>query len=312
MQNNNLKCIFFGTPDLAVPFLKVLNKNNVSIEAVVTQPDRPAGRHKILTAPPIKLAAQGLDLKTIQVNSLKDSQTLDTIISINADIYIVVAFGLIIPKELLEVPRFGIINFHPSLLPKYRGASPISSPILAGDTTTGMTIMKMTEGLDCGPIINQKNISIDVDETSKTLTNKFMTQGPDWLYQTLLDYSSGKLNIKLQDESKATLTKQMNKSDGHVDWSKEAQLIERMIRAYNPWPGVYTFYNGKRINLIKANVNISLSAPAGQVFQKDGHIYVGTEKGALELQVIKPSSKNDTPVLDFIRGHSDFVGSKLT
>ncbi len=317
-MNNKPKVVFFGTPSLTVPFLDALINSDYSISAVITQPDRPAGRKNILTSPPVKKLAEQQGIKIIQVETLReeliqeDKSIFDEFGSLKADVYVVVAFGLIIPERVFSIPKFGAINVHPSLLPKYRGASPIQSAILNNDRTTGITIMKLDSGMDTGPIIDQMEIKLTQDETTPTLTEKITKIGPAFLIKTLNDYLNGKLVPEPQDNSKSSTTKQLTKKDGQIDWSQPAHKIESQIRAYQFWPGSYTFFNNTKIEILSARVSKADEVPAsGTVLSQSNNTFVATGQDLLELIKIKPASKNEMTAGDFIRGHKDFVGTVL-
>lgn len=312
------KVVFFGTPLLAVPFLEALIKANYSVSAVVTQPDRPAGRKNFLTPPPVKTLAEKKEIEILQVETLKekrineDESIFNRLKNYQADLFVVVAFGLIIPEKVFSIPKFGAINVHPSLLPKYRGASPIQSAIFNGDKSTGITIMKLDAGMDTGPIIDQVQVQLAPDETTPTLTAKIMQLGPDYLIKTLDSYIQGRLTPQPQDNSKAIVTKQLTKKDGQIDWSLPANKIENQIRAYQPWPGSYTFFNKSKIDILSAKVIPSSDLPApGTVLSQANYICVSTGQDVLKLIKIKPASKNEMTANDFIRGHKDFIGSVL-
>lgn len=316
MSDSQTKIVFFGTPEISVAFLEGLVNQGLSPALVVTQPDRPVGRKQILTPPSVKVAAQKLSLPLLQISTFKDPTVIDQLRALNSDVYVVVAFGLIFPKSVLELPKFGCINVHASLLPKYRGASPIQAPILQGDNETGITIMKMDPGMDTGPILQSKNIPVDQDETTPSLTEKMMRIGPVFLNQVLTDYLAGKIQPAAQDNESATYTKLINKSDGLIDWNQNAAAIERKIRAYQPWPGTFTYWNDKKLDIIEAEHSTKMSTQSpGMLLNLDGEIGIttggGMEGNVLLLKRVRLESKRAMTIEDFLHGQPDFLKGKI-
>jgi methionyl-tRNA formyltransferase len=267
-----IKIIFFGTPDLSVPFLEALtNESDFEVAAVVTRPDQPVGRKQILTPPPVKELALKKNIEVFQPKSLRleargsrqetdppPGLCLPALASIGADLFIVVAYGKIIPQTVLDMPRLGCLNVHPSLLPKYRGPSPIQSAIANGDNETGLSIMLLDKGMDSGPILAQTKFPLAADETQITLTEKIKEIGPAFLIGTIKKFAAGKIKPVPQDNSQATVCKILNRDSGKIDWSEPAETIERKIRAYYPWPGSWTEieHGGKtlRVKILKASL----------------------------------------------------------
>lgn len=253
------KIIFFGTPDLAVPFLEALtNEPDFEVAAVVTQPDRPVGRKQILTPSPVKELALTKRIPVLQPEKLKDEEVQKKIADINANIFIVVAYGLLIPKNVLEMPQFGCVNVHPSMLPKYRGPSPIQSAIANGDVETGISIMLLDKGMDTGPILAQEKLLLASDETQITLTEKIKKVGPALLIETIKKYVAGEIKPIPQNDSQATVCKMLDREAGKIDWSEPAEKIDQKIRAYFPWPGCWIefLHHGKiiRVKILKASL----------------------------------------------------------
>lgn len=249
--NFMLNIIFFGTPEFAVPSLKILNKN-FKIAAVFCEPDKPFGRKQEIKEPPIKILAKKLGLRVFQPESIKTSAKI--IKKLNPDIAVAVAYGQIIPKKILDIPKFGFLNLHPSLLPKYRGPSPIQNAILNDDRKTGITIILLDEKMDHGPILAQKKVKLFGNETTEILYNRLSKIGAKLLVMTLLNCVSGKIKPKEQNHKKTTFTKIIKREDGRINWNKTAEEIERMIRAYHPWPGTFTEIDGKRLKIISASI----------------------------------------------------------
>lgn len=286
-----------GTPDFAAPALERLIKAGYKILAALTGPDKPVGRKQILTPPPIKKIALKHQIPVLQPEKLL---TLKSQISnLNPNLIIVVAFGKIIPKEILEIPKYGSLNVHPSLLPKYRGPSPIQFAILNGEKITGTTIMLMDEKMDHGPILAQEKIVVEPKETSQTLHQKLSRLGADLLLKTIPLYLSGKIKPKPQDEKKATYTKILSRQDGRIDWQKSAEEIERQIRAFFPWPGAWTIFNGKRLKILKAKTN------QGQPSEKYSRRLplIRTGQGYLLLEIVQPEGKKPMSGEEFLRGY---------
>jgi methionyl-tRNA formyltransferase len=311
-----MRIVFMGTPDFSVPGLRALaTLPDVEIVGVITRRDQPVGRGRKLEAPPVKIAALDANLPIWQPGSLRKEEAQDLLRSLAPDVIIVAAFGQILPPSVLKLPPHGCINIHASLLPRYRGASPIANAILDGQPLTGNTIMMMDEGLDTGAIISQESIPIASDDTTATLTAKLATHGADLLVRTLPQWVAGKITPTPQDDSQATLTRLIRKEDGQIDWQLSADTIERRLRAYTPWPGIFTLWNGQPLKVIAAKVASPDTFPISTV-ESPGHVitsgrgsslYVGVCCGAgsvLELDVIQLSGKRATPAPDVIRGQS--------
>jgi len=246
-----LKIIFFGTPDFAIPTLKKLAAN-FSIEAIITQPDKPIGRKKIITAPPIKKYALKRDFLILQPEKL-NQDFISRLKELKPDLGIVVAYGKILSKKILNIPKFGCLNIHASLLPKYRGAAPIQAALLHGDKKTGITIMQMDVGLDTGDIVSQKKIKIKKEDNFQTLHDKLAELGAELLIKTIPNYIAGKIKPKKQDESKASYFPTISKNQGEINWQNSAEKIFNQIRAFTPWPGAFTFFKNKKLDIIIAN-----------------------------------------------------------
>lgn len=306
-----------GTPDFAVPALRSLHEraaeNGWQVVAVASQPDRPAGRGGKVVAGPLKELATSLGLVVIQPASLRKSPAaLEEIRNLAPDLIVVAAYGLILPKSVLEIPTFGCINVHASLLPAYRGASPISTAILDGLSTTGVSIMLMDQGMDTGPVLAQASQPILPDDTTLSLSDRLAAQGADLLLGTLPGWLQGEIAPIAQDElpGKASICRMIDKEDGLIDWRAPASLIERMVRAYTPWPGAYTTWRGQSFRIVQAGV-LSGSAQPAAVVRMGKEIAVGTGDQLLVLRVVQPAGKKLLPVRDFVNGASDFIGASL-
>lgn len=254
-NNQQTKVLFFGTPEFAVPTLERLAADPTwQIVGVVTQPDKPAGRSQQLTAPAVKVAASKLGLPVYQFPTLKDESAQKTMAALGAAVAVVVAYGKIIPQSVLDSVPHGFVNIHPSLLPKYRGASPIQSAMLAGELTTGVTVMVLDAEMDHGPILAQRTVDILDDDTAASLHHSLACEGADVLLSVLPDYLAGKLTPQPQDHAAATVTTLLEKDDGKIDWRSPAEYIDRHIRAMTPWPGAWTDITGKRVKVLKAHL----------------------------------------------------------
>jgi len=313
MSQKLYNTIFFGTPDFAVPVLETLiNLPYLKVQAVFTQPDKPVGRKQALTPPPVKVFAEKNGLAIHQPKKLKTEQFEQQLKQLNPEVIIVVAYGKIIQEKLLALPKYGWLNVHASLLPKYRGASPIQATILAGDKQTGVTLMQIEAGLDTGPIIAQKSVDLLPTDDFASLHDKLAKLGAELIIETLPDYLQGKLEPQAQNNTLATETKIINKEDGRIDWTKTAEYIERHVRAYNPWPSSFCYWNDKRLKIIEAatssdNSNLS----PGQIKLNNNAIIVGCDQGNLELKKIQLEGKKPQSMNDFIKGYHEFEQTKL-
>jgi methionyl-tRNA formyltransferase len=278
---------------------------------VITGQDKLVGRKQTLTPPPVKITAQNFHIPVAQPEKIINHKS--EILNLKPDLIIVAAYGHILPKEILDIPQYGCLNVHPSLLPKYRGPSPIQSTILSGDEKTGVTIMRMTEKLDAGPILSQKEITVSEKENSQTLHDKLAEVGAELLIQVLPKLFAGTLTQQLQDDSKATYTKILTKDDSKIDWQKPAKDIERQIRALNPEPGVYTNYAEKILKILEADVlSIQSDKQTGEAFlTKDRKLTVQTGQNCLVLQKLQLEGGKPLSAQDFLQGHRDFIGMIL-
>lgn len=247
-----MSIVFIGTPDFAVSSLRRLAADGHVIAAVITQPDRPAGRGRRLALPPVKVAAEELGLTVLQPSTLRDAEPLNTIRALQPEAIVAVAYGQILRQQLLDIPPRGVLNVHPSLLPRHRGASPIAGAILAGDDETGVSIMLMDAGMDSGPVLAQHRVPIGAFETTGTLTTSLAELGAGLLAETLPRWLTGEIDPQPQDESQATVTRLIRKQDGAIDWHLSAVEIWRRVRAYNPWPGAVTTLDGETLNVRRA------------------------------------------------------------
>jgi methionyl-tRNA formyltransferase len=298
-----------GTPDFAVPTLKRLIES-YEVIGVVTQPDRPAGRGSKIQMPPVKLTALAADIPVFQPEKLRRPEAVHQLREWDADLYVVAAFGQILPQSVLDIPRFGAINVHASLLPRWRGAAPIQAAIRAGDSETGITIMKMDAGLDTGPILSQRAIPIADDETGQSLHDKLAELGGDLLIDTLPGYLDGTIQPIPQDEARATFAPRIDKDEGRIDWTQSAAQIDRTVRAFTPWPGAFTIWDDQLLKIL-AGRSAAGSAPIGAVVERGGAVAVGTGDGLFQLERVQLEGRKPTQIDDFVRGHPNFIGSQL-
>ena len=301
--------IFMGSPEFALPTLRVL-ADHYPVVGVVTQPDRPAGRGRTLTPPPVKVLAEELGLRVIQPASLRDPGTMAKLRDWKPDIFIVAAFGQILRAEVLDLSPYGSLNVHASLLPRWRGAAPIQAAILHGDEQTGVTIMKMDTGIDTGPLLSQQVVPIQSEDTAGTLSLKLAQRGADLLIDTLPAYLSGDLQPQPQ-QGDHTYAPMLKKSDGRLDFTQSAAALERKIRAYDPWPGTFMTWQSGQMKILKAKAahsseDRSEGQPGQRTIYKD-HPAVFTREGILVLEELQPAGKKAMDGLVFLRGARDWV-----
>ncbi|HLJ26982.1 MAG TPA: methionyl-tRNA formyltransferase [Candidatus Angelobacter sp.] len=301
-----MKLVFCGTPQFAVPSLEKLAAAGFDLALVVTQPDRPQGRGMELAAPPVKQSALKLGLPVIQPEKIRKNEDFQSqLTSIHPDAIIVVGYGRIIPPWMLQLPRFGNINVHGSLLPKYRGAAPIQWAIAGGETVTGVTTMRLDEGLDTGDILLQKATAIQPEDTAVTLAPRLASLGADLLLETLNGLEQGSISPVPQDHSRATLAPILKKEDGLVDFTRTAAEIYNRLRGFQPWPGAYTLFRGKNLKIVAARpAQEQSSIPAGEMRVSGDALLVGCgAETALQLLQVQPEGKKAITSRDFISGY---------
>ncbi|MDC3214018.1 methionyl-tRNA formyltransferase [Pseudoalteromonas distincta] len=302
-----LRIIFAGTPDFAARHLQALIQSEHQIVGVYSQPDRPAGRGKKLKASEVKELALEHNLPVFQPQSLKNDEALAELTSLNADIMIVVAYGLILPKAILEAPRLGCLNVHGSILPRWRGAAPIQRAIWAGDEQTGVTIMQMDEGLDTGDMLHISRCPISTTETSASLYTKLAELGPDALIETINKLANGEITPEPQNDELANYAKKLSKEEADIDWSMNALQIERNIRSFNPWPMCFTQMGGQTVKIHQAQVMLQSGVP-GQILSSDKNgVVVACGEHALCITQLQPQGKKPMAINDFLNGRSDWV-----
>lgn len=302
----NTDIVFMGSPDFALPVFKKMIEN-FNVVGVVTQPDRPAGRGRQLTPPPVKILAKQHNLPVIQPESLKDNQAMQQLRDWDPDLIVVAAFGQILRSEVLELPMFGCVNVHASLLPRWRGAAPIQASILHGDEKTGVTIMKMDPGLDTGPVLSQRATDILPGETAGELSSRLADLGAELLAETLPSYLNGNIQPEIQNDSLATYAPRLNKSDGELDFNKSATDLERQVRAFSPWPGAFTYWQGGLLKIHQAHASTSQSPGRGITTSEDGIPAFGTVDGLLVLDVVQPAGKRVMKAKAFLAGAKEWI-----
>ncbi len=309
------RVIFMGTPDFAVPSLAALIEAKYEVVAVVTQPDAPAGRGRQLKPSPVKMLALQHGLNVMQPASLKPPEVVEALRALEPDVIVVAAFGQILRRDVLDLPKHHCLNVHASLLPRWRGASPISAAIAAGDAITGITIMLMEVGLDSGPILAQREEPIRPDDTTGTLGERLARIGASLLAETLPKWLAGEIVPRPQDESLVTLAGRLKKEDGRLDWSRDAAALERHVRAMSPWPSAFTMWRGRQLKVLRAELAAlehKNKLPNGAVLVNRNHVYVQCGDGmALRLVEVQLEGKRAMDADAFARGHPDLAGSIL-
>jgi methionyl-tRNA formyltransferase len=308
--------VFMGSPVFALPALQSLMSNQYDIRAVYTQPDKRTGRGRQVIACPVKRFAVSQGIRVMQPESLRDPKEVELLAALKPDIIIVAAYGQILPAAVLELPRYKCINIHPSLLPRYRGPSPVAAPIVNGDPITGVTIMLIERKVDSGPILSQEEMTISDEDTTESLSERLAVMGARKLIETIPGWVEGNIEPGRQDDSCATYTRMEVKEDGLLDWKLPAVVLWRRVRAYQPWPGCYFDWKGGRLKVTKA---IPLQDPEGGETGRvialprsaPARVAVRTADGLLGLVSVQPEGKREMPAADFSAGHRDFAGNLL-
>jgi methionyl-tRNA formyltransferase len=321
-----MKIVFFGTSNVALPILEALSRKH-EVVAVVTMPDAPVGRSQVLTESPVSVLAKEMNLKTLKPRQVKNNDIFKLELqSLGAELFVVVSFGQILPEEIINLPKFKTLNVHFSLLPKYRGPSPIQSAILNGEKETGTSIFILDEQVDHGPVLAQQPMLIDDDDNSLSLSQKLAFESAELIIPTVDSYTSGTLIAKPQDDTAATHTQHIDKAHGRIDWNKSAQEIYNQFRAFYPWPGVWTKWDGKILkitNCIVADPELLKASGTAETCGTvlEGGIVVcapvrrslgeGGENTYLQINTLQLEGKKETKILDFLNGYNNFVGSNL-
>ena len=304
-----------GTPAFAIPVLGGLLDAGHEVVGVYTQPDKPAGRGRRPTAPPVKAYALEHGLPVFQPVSLKSRDVQDHLASLAPDVVVVAAYGRFLPATVLDVPPLGCLNVHPSLLPSYRGPSPVPSAMLNGDAVTGVSIIRLDEGMDSGPIVAQTEAPIDPHERADELTARLFQLGASLIVEVLPRWARGQIQAQPQHDSRATVTKLLSREDGEIDWRLGAGLIARQVLAYHPWPGTFTWWSGKMLKVVEASADVheaeAPSPPGLVVSLTDGGLGVATGEGVLTVEQVQLQGRQVVSARDFALGHPKVVGSAL-
>lgn len=305
-----MNLVYFGTPEFAVTPLKTLLNSGNEVLAVVTQPDRQSGRGRHISACPVKIEAQKSGLKVLQPLKVRDTEFLTNLRSLNPSAIVVAAYGQILPSEIIHLPKFGCINIHASLLPKYRGAAPINWAIINGEKKTGITTMLMDEGMDTGPILLQEEMEITSEDTAGSLSGRLSNTGADLLIRTLKEIENGMIKPVTQ-AGEASYAPLLKKTDGLIDWSRSSGDISNFVRGMNPWPGAYGFLEGERIKILKV-VSLAENAEAGIIkrVSKD-ELIVGAVMGSISILEIQPQGKPVMTIRAFLQGRRIMEGMRF-
>ena len=310
-----MRIVFMGSPEFAVPPLERLVLNKYQVVAVYTQPDKPAGRGRSLVSTPVKRVATARKLSVVQPASLKEAEVVAQLADFRPDVIVIAALGQILPQSVLYIPTQGCINIHPSLLPKFRGASPVASAILAGDDFTGVSLMLMDEGLDTGPVLGRAQIAISPWDTTGSLTAKLSLIAAQLLLEILPRWLRGDIEPQAQNEAEATFSQQISKENGEVDWHLSAAEIWRRVRAFQPWPGCYTKWQGKQLKIIEA---VPLSEGGGEDLGRvvavegvEAGFGVVAGEGVLGVAKVQMEGKKVMSAAEFLRGQRQFMGAIL-
>lgn len=304
-----MRVVFMGTPDFSVPALERIASEH-EVVAVVTQKDKPKGRGQEVSYTPVKESALKLNIPVLQPDKVKEGSFVEELRTLNPDVIVVIAFGQILSKEILDMPKYGCVNVHASLLPKYRGAAPIQWAVIDGEEKSGVCTMKMDEGLDTGDIIDVEEVELDSKETGGSLFDKLATLGGELILKTLKNLEFGNAQFIKQDDSKSTYAKKMTKDLGHIDFTKDAVSIERLIRGLNPWPSAFTYLDGKVMKIWDADVVESSGEPGTVISEDKDSFVIATGDKALKVNELQLEGKKRMKASDFLNGRS-IEGSKL-
>jgi methionyl-tRNA formyltransferase len=306
-----MKIIYMGTPQFAVPPLRALRHAGHDIIAVVTRTDKPAGRGKVLTPPPVKTAALDLGVPVQQPKRVRAPESVAAIQALAPDVIVVAAYGQILPKELLKIPKHGCINIHASLLPAYRGAAPVNWAIINGEPETGVTIMQMDEGMDTGAMLLREAVAIGPRDTTGSMLEKLSALGSRMIVGALAGLADGTLTPVPQDHGKATLAPLLTKEDGRIDWNRPAAEIHNRVRGLFPWPGAYTHLDGKLVKVLESDAVEGGGEPGELIEGPHGTLQVGAGEGLLRVVTLQPEGKKPMTAAEFLRGHRGAVGKKF-
>tara|TARA_B100001013_G_scaffold344067_1_gene273330 strand:- start:1729 stop:2679 length:951 start_codon:yes stop_codon:yes gene_type:complete len=314
MRLKKMRLVFFGSSKESSEVLNKLLNDDFKVDLVVTQDSKASGRGLIISATPVEKVAKTKNLEVTNGNGLFQEDQIKKLIKRNPDLFVVAAYGKILPKAILKIPRLGTINIHPSMLPLFRGPSPVATAILEGVASTGVTIMLLDEGMDTGPIIKQSDaITLRGDEKCSELSRMLFEIGGNLLIDSIRDFERGVIQTTDQDESLATLTKLIRSSDGEINWNEEAIKIYRLMRAFDEWPGIYTFWEGKRLKIIDMEIteNTRWVIQPGRVVKKGKNMFIGTGSGPLKILSLQLEGRRTITGNQFLVGYHSIVGSTL-
>ena len=307
-----MKLVFFGSPDVAVPALTGLAAAGFDVAAVYTQPDRPSGRGRTEQPTPVKRAAAELGLPVRTPELWRDRATVAELASWSPDALVVAAYGKILRPDVLAVPRLGVVNIHPSLLPRYRGTSPVQTAILDGERQTGVTVMLLDAGMDTGPILAQsEQEAVRADDTGGSLMERLFEMGARLLVETLPRWAAGEINARPQREEDATVTRLLKRADGMLDWRQAADRLERQVRAFDPWPGTHTTWDGKNLKVLRASLVAGVKGEPGAVTIREASPVVASAGGGLRLDRVQLEGRRAVTGHEFVRGYPGFSGVRL-
>ena len=297
-----MRILFIGTGDIGVPTLQALLKSEHEVVGIVSQPDKPVGRTQTIEPPPIKKALAATKIRVLQPARIKDRQAIEEIHALTPDVIVVMAYGQILPGDILEIPKIACLNLHASLLPRWRGAAPIQAVIAAGDRKTGITVMYMDEGLDTGDILLQRTIDVVSAETGGSLHDRLAKVAPETLLESLELLENGRAPHIPQDNALATYASKLKREDGKIDWTNPADAIERKIRAFDPWPGAFMKFDGRNLKVFSAAI-LALRGTPGEILQSEKELVIAAGKGALSLGEVQLEGKRRMTAAEFLRGH---------
>ena len=313
-----MRLVFMGTPEFVIPVLDELTRQaDVQVVGVYTSPDRPRGRGRSQEMTPVKAHALAQGLPVFQPATLRSEMAQQELSNLEPEVIVVAAYGLLLPPAVLELPPRGCLNLHPSLLPKYRGPSPVVTAIRNGDADTGVTLMRLDEGMDTGPLIAQREREIGSQDTAESLTPELFALGSELLLANLAPWVSGQLKARPQDGSMATVTSKLQRSDGEADWRLTARELELRRRAYAPWPGLFTHWQGQVLKLLDVVALPAVGRPAGEpglvvnLEDADGPVGIISGQGVLGLKTVQMAGRRAGSADEFVRGHPAFIGSQL-
>lgn len=312
IQPSEIRTVFMGTPDFALPTLQGLIEAGVDLCGVFTQPDRPRGRGKVMAPPPVKTLALQCGLPVFQPGKLRDPAAVEQLRALQPDLIVVVAYGQILPESILEIPRYGCINVHASLLPRYRGAAPINKAVMDGEQVTGVTTMLMDAGLDTGDMLVKRATEIGSEETAGQLHDRLALLGREAMEETLRRLCDGTLRPEPQDDARSCYAPMLKKEDGRIDWNSPATVIHNLVRGLSPWPGAFTHWNGQMLKLGRTIPEENAEAIPGTVLSADaGGVRVACGRGVLRVGELQLAGRKNLPASEFLRGADLTAGTRL-